>query len=140
MSLANRAAAITPPVVGHNIWGLDADDVTPAVWFTIPESWYGAILELEADGEDFYFAIGNAITTVSASAKSTYSSNEITAIGSVAGKVKSGGVKSIDLSVVDKKHKLRMAVVGADGTAGNILRITRASGFVNKASSDLVSP
>lgn len=132
MSLT-RAAEVTPPVSGQNIWGLDADDVTPAVWFAVPDAWKNSYLTFEADGEDFYIVFGDEnLSTVSATAKSTYGSNAITAIGSVAFKVKDGTTKDLDMKLVDPRFKQRCAVVGASGTAANLLRILRSSGPVTK--------
>lgn len=132
MSNANKAAAVTPPVLGENTWGIDASDVSSSLAIEMPSSWHNAIITLEADGEDFYVALADDTSdSVAASSASTITSNAFSAQGTAAVKVSDGGSpKDWDLTQVDtRKHKY-LVVIGASGTSGNILRITRSSGQV----------
>lgn len=131
MSNTAKAAAVTPPVAGQNAWGLDADDVNPATYIAVPDGWLTGILRFHADGEEFLFTFGDgALTTVVAANASTIASNAISAQGSVAFKLESDQYVDVDMGLIDLKYKARFAVLGMTGSAGNILRVTRMSGYV----------
>lgn len=127
----SRAAAVSPPVVGNNTWGIDASDVSTAVWVAVPDSWKNATVTFRADGEAFYIVFGDSsLTTVSATAKSTIASNAFSAQGSVPIVIEDGEELSFDFIKADRNTVERMAVIAATGTAANLLRIWRSSGPV----------
>ena len=131
MSNTSKASAVTPPVVGENIWGLAATDLSPTTYIAVPAGWKDCILRFEAHGEDFYFVFGDAtLTTVSATAVSTIASNAISAQGSVGYHIEADTYVDVDTSLVDLKFLARIALLAAASTAGAVLRITRMSGYV----------
>jgi len=131
MGYVSKAAAVTPPVVGANTWRLDAADVTPTTFVTVPDAWKDSIMRFEAEGEDMYFALGDAsLAGVVPANKSTIAANVITVQGDVCWHLEQNTFVDIDLSLVDETLKARLAVLGASGVANNGLRITRTSGYV----------
>lgn len=124
---------LPPPVAGQNTWGLDADDVNPATWITVPEAWKNAELEFHADGETFAFTFGGAgLTTVARTAKSTITANAIGAQGSVGYVLSAGQRVRVKLWRVHPDFKVRLAVFALTGTPGNMLRVTSISGRLEK--------
>lgn len=132
MGYTSKAAAITPPVQGQNVWALPANDWSTSDYLEVPEAWRNCILRFEAQGdEDWYFAFGgDTLTAVSATAESTVSSNAITAIGSAPWHLEQNTFVDVDMSLVDERYKKRLALLSETGTATNLLRISRTSGYV----------
>lgn len=130
MGYETKAAAVTPPVQGLNVWAFDAFDFSTADYVEVPESWKGAILRFHADGEDFAFSFGDdTLTTIDETAKSTVASNVITSLNDAAFVIDDGDFVDCDMSLVEEKFKARLVIKGITGTATNLLRVTRMSGY-----------
>lgn len=132
MGYETKAAAVTPPVVGKNVWALPADDWSSSDYLTVPDDWKNAILRFEAQGdEDWYIGFGDiTLASVSATAESTVSGNAVTAIGSAPYHLEANTSVDFDLSLVDPRLVARLGLLAETGTATNLLRITRTSGYV----------
>lgn len=99
--MSRRGEEITPPFAGKTSWAIAGSAYGTASWIQVPAPWFGRMVRLEADGADWYFTLGTAVTTVSETAVSTVTSNAFSAQGSVATKVKDGGYKDLDFRLIE---------------------------------------
>jgi hypothetical protein len=133
MSLVHKAASISPPVQGKNLWAVAGSTSSQAI--KVPESWLRNLVTLEADGADFYISFStDSSAAVSETATSTIASGEFTALGAtVATKIADGSDKAFDLSQIPLDRGVAgrslYLVVKASAAAG-YLRIHRSSGNV----------
>ena len=132
MGLTSKAAAVTPPVVGQNVWALPANDWSTTNYLTVPDAWKDAIVRFHAVGdEDWYIGFGDiTLAGVTLLNESTVSSNAVTAIGSCCYQIEKNTYVDFDLTLLDAKHKIRLGLLSETGPATNFLRITRTSGQV----------
>jgi hypothetical protein len=128
----NRAASVTPPVVGKNLWVLAGTASSRSI--QIPDEWRGQYLTLHAEGDDFWFSFSlDAGATASATDATGVAGSPLVfgAFGTETERVVSGTKCNVDLSMIRRKpgeDNIYFNVI-ATGTAG-LLRITRSSGFV----------
>jgi hypothetical protein len=126
----NRAASVTPPVVGKNLWVLAGTASSRSI--QIPDEWRGQYLTLHAEGDDFWFSFSFDAATASATDPTAVAGSplEFGAFGTETERVIADTKISVDLSMIrQKKGRDLYFNVIATGTAG-LLRITRSSGFV----------
>lgn len=134
MPYDTKAAAVTPPVAGKNVWAVPADDFSTSSYIEVPDEWKNAIIRLEAQGdEDWYFLFADStLATIAATTESTVVANAFTAVGNVPYHLESNTYVDVDLSLVDDALLDRIVLLAETGTATNLLRISRNSGYVRQ--------
>lgn len=132
MSVQAKAASITPPVQGKNLWVFASSDSSTAI--ECHPSWNRSFLTIEADGVDVYVAFSDDPTaTADPTATSTVTSGVITAVdGDECRKIPDGQERDFDLSALpwssDDGKKLYLVIVSS--ASGGYVRVTRSSGLV----------
>lgn len=133
MTDINRAASVTPPVIGGdtpNVWVIAG--ATSHAQVAVPSDWYGQYLTLHADGADFYVAFSESATAeVSPTATSTITSKAFSAQGTtVCEKIPDGGKLNIDLArlTAHRDQSKALYLVFEASATSSYLRITRSSG------------
>ena len=132
MSVQAKAASITPPVQGKNLWVFASSDTSAAI--ECHPSWNRSFLTIEADGVDVYVAFSSdPNATVDPTATSTVAGGVITAVdGDECRKIPDGQERDFDLSALpwtsDDGKKLYLVIVSS--ASGGYVRVTRSSGPV----------
>lgn len=136
-NLVNKAASITPPVKGKNLWVLASSATTQKI--EVPASWYKNQITFQADGVDFYIVFGEESTLdVDQAAASTVTSEAFASFeGSEGWKVPSGQEVTVDMTMVameateNASPSSKKFYFAVDALAtGGWLRILRSSGRV----------
>lgn len=137
MSNANKAAAVTLPIQGKNLWVYDPS-ATTSTYIQVPDSWLTGFVSFQADGADFHLAfnVEDSTPTASPSSAATVSSNAFTGLGADSvWKVADGETVEFDITQAQvhpgENTKLYMAVIASD--AAGFLRCLRSSGPVSRS-------